>query len=97
MHFVSAATIWLKEYGMDVHEDGVIISAGAQHGLNCTLAGLFAGGDRVTVEHLTYPGFKTLAAMLGITLVSIEMDDQGMMPEALDTACRREKIRGVFV
>jgi DNA-binding transcriptional MocR family regulator len=51
----------------------------------------------VAVEHLTYPGFKTLAAMLGISLVSVEMDDQGMMPEALDTACRREKIRGVFV
>ncbi len=46
---------------------------------------------------LTYPGMKTLSAMLGIRLVPIPMDDQGMTPEGLDAACRRDKIKGVYL
>ena len=46
----------------------------------CILGGLFRAGDRIATDGLTYPGFKTLAAMLGLRLVPIAMDEHGMVP-----------------
>lgn len=88
---------WAARYGMPASADDTLVCSGAQHALTCCLSGLFTAGDRIAVEHLTYPGLKTLAAMLGIRLVPIAMDRQGMLPHALDTACRRDRIKGVYL
>ncbi len=45
-------------------------------------------GDVVLTDRLTYPGFKAAAASLGVRLVGVEADDEGMIPEALaEAAC----------
>ncbi len=92
-----AGADWAGRYGLEAKADDVIVCAGAQHGLTCCLCGLFRSGDRIATDSLTYPGMKTLAAMLGIRLVPIPMDEEGMMPEGLDAACRRDKIKGVYL
>jgi len=92
-----AGADWAGRYGLEATAEDVIVCAGAQHGLTCTLSGLFRAGDRIATDALTYPGIKTLAAMLGIRLVPIAMDEQGMTPEALDAACRRDEIKGVYL
>jgi DNA-binding transcriptional MocR family regulator len=45
-------------------------------------------GDLVLTEALTYPGFRALAGQLGIKLKGLAMDSEGILPEALDEACR---------
>ncbi|QJB56061.1 PLP-dependent aminotransferase family protein [Pseudodesulfovibrio sp. zrk46] len=92
-----AGARWAARYGLECGAEDVIVTAGAQHALTCCLSGLFRPGDRIAADALTYPGMKTLATMLGIRLVPIAMDDEGMMPEALDAACRRDRIKGVYV
>ncbi len=93
----AAGALWAKRYGLEARAEDVIVCAGAQHALNCCLGGLFRSGDRIATDYLTYPGIKTLAAMLGIRLVPIEMDKEGMIPESLDAACRRNGIRGLYL
>ncbi|WP_320171619.1 PLP-dependent aminotransferase family protein [Maridesulfovibrio sp.] len=88
---------WIGRYGMEVEPDDVLICSGAQHALSCCLGSLFRAGDRIAADSLTYPGMKTLASMLGIKLIPVQMDEQGMIPEALDTACRRGKINGIYL
>ncbi len=92
-----AGADWAKRYGMEAAPENVIVCAGAQHALTCTLSGLFQAGDRIATDALTYPGMKTLAAMLGIRLVPIDMDDNGMIPSSLDAACRRDEIKAVYL
>jgi len=92
-----AGAKWLELYGMHVTENAVIICAGCQHALTCILTVLLNSGDGIAVDHLTYPGFKTLAGMLGMKLVPIAMNDEGMDPHALDVACQKEDIRAIFV
>ncbi|SOB58882.1 Transcriptional regulator, GntR family with aminotransferase domain [Pseudodesulfovibrio profundus] len=92
-----AGAKWASRYGMPAEAEDIIVCAGSQNALTCTLSGLFTPGDRIATDALTYPGLKTLAAMLGIRLVPIAMDEQGMVPEALETACRRNDIRGVYL
>jgi DNA-binding transcriptional MocR family regulator len=93
----SAGARWAARYGMRAEAGDIIVCAGAQHALTCVLTGLFRAGDRIATDALTYPGLKTLAAMLGIRLVPVPMDDHGMLPAGLDTACRRDAIRGVYL
>jgi len=92
-----AGADWAARYGLEADGSSVIVCAGSQHALTCCLTGLFRPGDRIATDALTYPGIKTLAAMLGLRLVPIAMDDQGMLPESLDTACRRDDIKGVYL
>jgi DNA-binding transcriptional MocR family regulator len=92
-----AGAAWAARYGIKAEAGEIIVCAGAQHALTCILGGLFRAGDRVATDALTYPGLKTLAAMLGIRLVPIPMDEEGMIPEGLDAACRREPVRAVYL
>ena len=88
---------WVKRYGLNVGPEQIVITAGAQHALACSLLSCFQPGDRIAVDVLTYPGFKTLAGMLGIRLVAIPADEHGMIPAALNTACRRDEIKGIYL
>ena len=88
---------WCGRYGLDASPEDVVIFAGAQHALCCSLAALFEAGDRIAVDALTYPGLKSLSHMLGLRLTAIVMDEQGLMPEGLEAACRRERIKGLYL
>ncbi|MFH1136971.1 MAG: PLP-dependent aminotransferase family protein [Pseudomonadota bacterium] len=88
---------WLERFGLKAGAEEIIVTSGSQNALACCLMGLFRCGDRLAVDALTYPGVKTLAGLLGIRLVPISLDDQGMSPEALETACRRDSIRGLYL
>jgi DNA-binding transcriptional MocR family regulator len=48
-------------------------------------------GDRpaVLIEELAYPGFRYAARAARAEVVPVEIDDQGVIPEALEAACRR--------
>lgn len=88
---------WAKRFGLKVTAEDIVVCSGAQHALTCALSSLFRPGDRIATDQLTYPGMKTLAAMLGLRLVPVEMDELGMVAESLDRICRREEIKGVYL
>ncbi len=88
---------WAKRFGLEVTAEGIVVCSGAQHALTCALSSLFRPGDRIATDKLTYPGMKTLAAMLGLRLVPVEMDESGMVAESLDRICRREEIKGIYL
>ena len=88
---------WVGRYGLMAGPESITVCAGSQHAICCCLAGLFQAGDRIATENLTYPGFKSVAAMLGMRLTGVDMDDEGMLPESLDIVCRRDDVKGVYV
>lgn len=88
---------WVRQFGINVTAEEVVICAGAQHALNCCLNSLFETGDRIAVDYLTYPGIKAIAKNLGIKLEPISMDEYGMIPESLENACQRNKIKGLYL
>ena len=92
-----AGAIWSKRLGMEARMDEVLVASGAQNALACCLTGLFRSGDRLAVDALTYPGLKTLAGLLGLRLVPIPLDDSGILPDALEKACRRDPVKGLYL
>jgi DNA-binding transcriptional MocR family regulator len=82
----AAGAVWIARRGYSVAPEHVIVSAGAQHGILSTLAALTRPGDRILTERLTYQGIKPAASMLGLRLDGVEMDADGLSPEAFEQA-----------
>ena len=88
---------WLARSGIEVAESDVVVTAGAHAGLIACLAAITQHGDRMFVESLNYPTIKPIARHLGITLVPIEMDGGGMVPQSLERAARAGEARLLYI
>lgn len=95
-HHRAAGARWAERHGIDVDPDRVFVCAGVQHALAVALATLVEPGDVVLAEDLTYPGFKAIAETLHLRPVGVEMDGQGLVPEALEAACRARRPKVLY-
>ena len=88
---------WLRDMGVPADTDSTLVTAGAQHGIAIALWATFEPGDVVLCERLTHPGFKSVAASLRLRTVGVEIDADGVLPDALDAAFRQHRAKGVFL
>lgn len=97
-HHREAGKRWLEITGIrDVDAQRVIISNGGQHGFFLALLTLCRSGDTVLCDGLTYPGFIIAARQLGLRVVGLDMDCEGVTPQALQLACQRYQPRLIYL
>ncbi|MGF6258855.1 PLP-dependent aminotransferase family protein [Ensifer sp. LBL] len=96
LHNRAAGAAWLKSRLGEVPAERVLISAGAQGALLATLGSLTKAGDMICAEAITYPGFRALAAHLGIRLHGLAMDREGLLPEAFEDLCATETPKALY-
>ena len=87
---------WLKKQGVAVDPARMLFTSGAQHGAQLAITALCRAGDAVLVEKYTYPGFISLARQQQITLKPVDMDEEGLLPESLEVACKQYKPRAIY-
>jgi DNA-binding transcriptional MocR family regulator len=87
---------WLKRSGIDVSAAQVAVTNGAQHAMLIALAALTRPGDVVLSEQLTFYGLKSLGTHLSLRLHGVEIDAHGLVPEALDAACRQMAPKALY-
>ncbi|MEQ8292967.1 MAG: PLP-dependent aminotransferase family protein [Roseovarius sp.] len=80
-----------------VAPDNLLITSGGQHGLATIAFGLFDRGEAIATDTLTYPGFKSVAALQGLDLFPVEGAGGVMNPDALDRQCRARRLRAVYL
>lgn len=80
-----------------VDPERLLVTSGGQHGLAITAFGLLRQADVVATDALTYPGFKSVAALQGLDLVPIEGTQGVMDPDDLDRQCRSRHISAVYL
>jgi DNA-binding transcriptional MocR family regulator len=73
-----------------VSPDDIALTHGGQNAI-LTILLCCLRGDRpvVLVEDLAYPGFRHAARLARAEVVPVELDEHGMVPDALEAACRR--------
>ncbi len=91
-----AGALWLRRFGTRGDANRVMVTHGAQHGLSCILRTLARPGDAVLTESLSYPGLQALARLMRLQLIGIEMDAEGMLPDALAHAARNIDAKLLF-
>lgn len=81
----AAGAAWI---GRDTDPARVVVTAGTQHALFLAFAATTRPGDVVLAEELTYHGAKSVAALWGVRLEPLPLDRYGIVPDALERACR---------
>ena len=92
----AAGAAWLKPRLGDLRADRLVVCTGAQGALLASVGVLATKGDRICAEALTYPGLRSLAAHMGIELVSVRIDRNGILPDAFEEACARHKPKALY-
>lgn len=86
----------LSDKSFAVEPSRLFLCNGAQHAIDIALRLVAKPGDSILVDAFTYSGFKAIAAASHFTLLPVEMDEEGMDPEALKQACRRSGARVLY-
>ena len=75
-------------YGIDINPENVLITSGSQQALDLLGKILINPGDRVLVESPTYLGALQAWNAYGAEYVTVPMDKDGMVTDALEEALR---------
>jgi DNA-binding transcriptional MocR family regulator len=92
-----AASTWLGRRALVPSQERLFITPGAHPALIGIFSILAKPGQVILSEALTYPGARSIAAQLGLKLVGLPMDDDGIDPDALAHACRTLEPKALYL
>ena len=92
----AAGALWLSDRLPALTTEQVLVCPGMRGALLAVVGLLADAGGVICAESLTYPGIRALAAHLNIRLVAAEIDEEGVVPDAFDAVCRKEKPKALF-
>lgn len=91
-----AGALWLRRRGLVVEPERVLVTPGAQCALLAILTMLVGPGGVLCCEDVTYPGLRALAGQLGIKLVGLPMDNEGIDAVAFAGACAQYAPKALY-
>jgi 2-aminoadipate transaminase len=86
----------LLERGIAEPPEAILISAGAQQGIDVAVRALARPGEVILAEQPIYPGIMELAATHGLQVVTIPVDEGGMQVHELEAACIAHRPRLLY-
>jgi DNA-binding transcriptional MocR family regulator len=87
-----AAAATLACDGWAPHPDHVLFAGNGRQAIAAAIGALVPVGGRLGVETLMYPVARTIAARLGVDLVPLPMDADGLVPDEVRAAGRLDAI-----
>src|SRR5262245_44291626 len=88
---------WLRERGVAVDDDQILVTNGSQQGIDLVARALLEPGDRVVVENPTYTGAVQLFQSHGARVVGVPVDQEGMRPDRLEEAVSRGDAKFLYM
>lgn len=91
-----AGADWLARRGLTAPVERLLVCPGTHSALLAVLGSLAKAGDVLCAEALAYPGLRGLAAQLGLELVGLPMDGEGILPDAFAEVCRTRAPKALY-
>jgi DNA-binding transcriptional MocR family regulator len=92
-----AASSWLGRRALLPAQERIFVSPGAHPALLGILTILARSDDVILCEQITYPGIRSIAAQLGLNLVGLPMDADGIEPQVFTDACKTLKPKAIYL
>ena len=92
-----AGAKWIEPMFGSMGPDQVVVCPGAQAAIAALILVLTEPGDPILVEPTNYPGVRAAATQFGRHVVAVETDKHGMLPQALEEACRHHQSRLIYL
>ncbi|MBR1124284.1 PLP-dependent aminotransferase family protein [Bradyrhizobium lablabi] len=88
---------FLSRNGWSPNPEQIVFTANGRQCIAAALSAVVPPGGRCGVEALTYPFIKGIAARLGVTLVPLAMDEDGVRPDAIQRAHRESHLSALYI
>jgi DNA-binding transcriptional MocR family regulator len=89
---------WLAGCGLDLDgRDRILATNGNTAAMTCALMTAARPGDLVVTEELGHHTLKSLTASLGLKLTGLAIDEQGLLPDAFERACRNGPVKVLYL
>jgi 2-aminoadipate transaminase len=88
---------WLEARGIRVNADNVLVTAGAQQGLNILARAFIGPGDVVLTERPTFLGALMAFRWAGADVVGVPSDDAGLQCDALEEMLARHRPKLIYL
>jgi len=92
----TAAAIWLATGNFAPSPDEILVCSGAQQAILAAILSATEPGGTLLTEAFTYHAITAQAAMMGRRIVPVDMDDEGLRPDALARACADHRPQALF-
>jgi len=92
-----AATRFLRPRGVVVEPERLVICPGTHVAFQAVLQSLTQPGDTMLCEALTYPAIRTIAQRMGLKLVGVPIDGEGIDPDAFEALCREHAPKVLYL
>lgn len=92
-----AASTWLALRGLNPKADCIAVTPGAHPTMTAILSMIARPGDTVLSERVTYPGIRSIAARFGIRLKGLDIDAEGILPDALENAIKQDRPKALYL
>ncbi len=93
----SLAATYLSIAAWSPAPEQLVFTGNGRQSIAAALAALVPTGGRCGVEALTYPFIKGIAARLGVSLVPLAMDEDGVRPDAVQKAHREAHLSAIYI
>ncbi|MFF8383837.1 PLP-dependent aminotransferase family protein [Streptomyces kanasensis] len=93
----AAAAALLARAGWRPRPERVLFAGNGRQAISAAVAALVPPGGRLGAEEFTYPVLKSIAGRLGVTVVPLAVDGDGVRPDAVAAAHRTARLHAVYV
>ena len=94
---ITAKYLGQQYQGWSPNPEQMLFTANGRQCIAACLAAVVPPGGRCGVEALTYPFIKGIAARLGVTLVPLAMDENGVRPDAVQRAHSEAHLSAIYI
>ena len=88
---------WLDQRGLQLSAAGILPCHGAQNAIHLAFADVSFHTGSIASESATFSGAILAARQLGLPMLPVEYDDQGIRPDSLDRLFTDSDCRAVFL
>lgn len=92
-----AAVLWLRPHIETIRYEHVALAPGAQAALAAIFDAALNRGAKICAGEVTYPGLKALAEARRMSVLPLQMDRDGIIPESFAAACRAHQPEALYV
>lgn len=96
-HHRKVAAQWLALCGVEASPINISLTNGATSAMTTAIMSVVPPGSTLGIEKISHHTLLPLSSYLGIHLESLAMDREGLIPEALEAACRKGHMRALFL
>jgi GntR family transcriptional regulator/MocR family aminotransferase len=93
----AVSTMLNSDRGLATATENICLTRGSQMAIFVVAQTLVVPGDTVVVERLSYPPAREAFRRAGAAIASVGVDAQGLDVDGLERACRKHRVRAVYV